>query len=469
MRYKRFISILLSLVIILTLGTSAFANGSESVRQGIARSQFKDVDSSHWANKAINWMVNKKITSGYPDATFKPGSSVTRAEFSKFLVLALELTLEKPSYSSFEDLDKSNWALPYVETAKRYLTGFRTSSGDYFKPLEQAVREDMAVALVKAKNLENETVDYTVLDIFNDKNSISPNLKKYVAIAVKHEFMLGSPVSNSDKKLFKPNGGLTRAEAASLLYNMSGEEKITYDEDKVTYDEATPPVVIVNGSKTPVVTSSVVNGKIVLSWTPVTGDGFSYYKVVISKSKSNPKYPDDGYLYCLTDINTASKVIEIGDSYNGGDIGGHLIPGQKYYFSVTSVFGDSKYAGNSLYLTCPGEVASEVPAALIAPQVTAEVAAGKIIVRWSAISDNRLQGYKVVVSKSNSAPKYPEDGYFEWITDKTRTSSVVQSGDSYNGGDFGGELNSGETYYFSITAVYGDTKIAGNAIRLTIP
>jgi hypothetical protein len=75
----------------------------------------------------------------------------------------------------------------------------------------------------------------------------------------------------------------------------------------------------------------------------------------------------------------------------------------------------------------------------------------------------------VVISKNNPKPKYPDDGYLYWITDKYKTSAVVDNENSYNGGDFGGYLVPGEKYYFSITAVYSDKKVPGNVLYLTFP
>lgn len=75
-----------------------------------------------------------------------------------------------------------------------------------------------------------------------------------------------------------------------------------------------------------------------------------------------------------------------------------------------------------------------------------------------------LQGYKVVISKNNPAPKYPDDGYMFRITDRNRNYAIISSSDHYNGGDFSGYLQPGKTCYFSITAVYSDVKVAGNAV-----
>ncbi len=103
------------------------------------------------------------------------------------------------------------------------------------------------------------------------------------------------------------------------------------------------------------------------------------------------------------------------------------------------------------------------------PVVKAVVRDGGVMVTWNKISDSRLQGYKVVVSKYNTKPKYPDDGYIEWITDRDRIYRFIESGNSYNGGDFGGTVKSGVTYYFSVTAVYDDRKVAGNVVQLKMP
>src|SRR5690606_13736978 len=98
-----------------------------------------------------------------------------------------------PETPSFLDVKKNSWEYPYVESAKPYLTGFRTAAGDYFKPSLPAVREDMAVALVNALGYLNDPVDLGILDQFADKDQISPNLRKHVALSVKYDLSVGKP------------------------------------------------------------------------------------------------------------------------------------------------------------------------------------------------------------------------------------------------------------------------------------
>ncbi|MCX7841624.1 MAG: S-layer homology domain-containing protein [Clostridia bacterium] len=436
------------------------------------KTAFKDLPSGHWAYEAIQKMVEKGIINGYADNTYRPDNIVSRADFAKLMVLSLGLDATNPGKSTFLDVGTSHWANKYVERAKYYLTGFRTSSGDYFKPEDPAVREDMAVALVKARKLENDDYDESLLDVFNDKEGISPKLKKYVALAVKHGIMKGNALADSTKKAFNPQGSLTRAQAAVLLYNVmnSSQEKVTYEnveENNASNLELQDEESSVQYT-IPKVSGNIENGKIVLRWNAVKDRRFRYYKVVVSKNNPYPSYPEDGYLYCIEDSNTTYAVIDNREAYNGGDFGSYLIPGQKYYFSVTVVYEDVKLRGNVIQIAYPVN-ASNASSSFQAPVVNVKAVDGKVLISWNTINDSRLQGYKIVISKNNPTPKYPEDGYQQWITDKNRNNWVVQAGDCYNGGDFGEKLVKGQAYYFSVTAVYNGAKVRGNAVSVRVP
>lgn len=456
------------IIIVFLMSSTCFAENETGM--GI----FRDVPTDHWAYDAVSWMAGKQIITGYTDGTFKPNNPVTRAEFATIMVRALELNLKDPGEKTFADVSKNHWAYKYVETAKYYLTGYRTSTGDLFKPSDTAVREDMAVALVKAKGLANEDVNNDILNVFTDKEGISPNLKKFVAIAVKHEIMRGSNLAGSGLKSFNPQGVLTRAEAAVLLYNAikNSEEKVTYSEEPATSDEK-----IEMGDERdaehyviPSVTGKVENGHIVIRWNKIEDTRFRYYKVVVSKDNPYPRYPEDGYLYYITDNNTTYAVIDNHEAYTDGDFGKYLVPGQKYYFSVTAVYEDIKLPGNAVSLVYPSNSESSKSKYTI-PEVSAEVVGDKIVVSWKKIDSSRLNGYKVVLSKNNPSPKYPNDGYLQWITDKDTTSWEINAGDSYNGGDIGGCLEAGESYYISITALYDgmSVKVPGNVVKLKLP
>jgi hypothetical protein len=225
------------------------------------------------------------------------------------------------------------------------------------------------------------------------------------------------------------------------------------------------------GYAVPTVTGNAEGNHVKLSWEAIHDTRLQGYKVVISRNNPNPGSPDDGYLFYITDPGQNSATIDLSRIYNGGDFGGHIRPGEAYYFSVTAIYKDRAVPGRASRLTFPKSV-TPVPTQQVeypVPQVTGTVEGSAIRLNWNVINDNRFQGYKVVISRSNADPKYPDDGYLVYITDRNRHSARVDSTMTYTGGDFGGRLVPGETYHFSITALYTDRKVAGNAITLVCP
>jgi hypothetical protein len=193
---------------------------------------FNDLPQGHWAYQAVMGMAGKGIISGYSDGTFRPNGVVTRGEFAKMMVLALDLPTYIPYPPTFKDVSSDNWAYTYVESTRNYIAGYNKSDGTYYKTNDKALREDMACALVKAKGLQYENYQYKNADVsklnklFSDANKIAPDLKRYVLIAYENNIIKGY----SDNT-FKPMGTLTRAEAASLLYKMSSNNlQIKVDE-----------------------------------------------------------------------------------------------------------------------------------------------------------------------------------------------------------------------------------------------
>jgi hypothetical protein len=99
------------------------------------------------------------------------------------------------------------------------------------------------------------------------------------------------------------------------------------------------------------------------------------------------------------------------------------------------------------------------------PIVSVESTTSGVYVKWQQINHEKFSGYKVVISEKNANPKYSEDGYLTYITDKSVTSWLVDNKKEYKNGDFDDYLTIGKSYYFSVTALYNcGVKIAGNAV-----
>ena len=55
------------------------------------QSAFTDVTDSHWAKAFVDALLSSKVTTGYPDNTYKPEAKTTRAQFAAFLVRSMEI------------------------------------------------------------------------------------------------------------------------------------------------------------------------------------------------------------------------------------------------------------------------------------------------------------------------------------------------------------------------------------------
>lgn len=432
-------------------------------------SSFKDVNSSHWAGKAIEMMVSKGIISGF-DGYFRPEDSVSKAEFAKMLVKTLDLDEIKPSQASFWDVAKNDWEYTYVETAKKYLTAYSSGDGYKFKPDEASVREDMAVAVIKGLYDKGEvadpnTTDMTVLDKYKDENNISTNLRKYVAAAINEGIMVG------DDGEFNPMGNLTRAQAATLLARLidDGQKVVFDDDDKIVVDDeaaTTSPDV----SHTPVLEKVIRDNDVVLEWSQVKESGFNYYKVVLSKSDSTPSYSENGYAKAISKVTSTRVELENGMTYNGGDLDGVIKGGETYYMAITAVYDDAKYTSNVQRVTLPGKY--EAPdVGERTPILTYDVETKGVELNWTQSPSSGFSYYKVVLSQTEDNPYYPDYGYLTYISDASKTSYMVYEGASYKDGSkggIGGEVED-EGYYMTITAVYKDGKYTSNSVYVTLP
>ena len=103
------------------------AAGSESI-SGIAGIELKNKGQKpieelgadivgHWAEKDIKTLMEKGAITGYPDKTFKPNNSITRAEFASVLVKAFEL--ETKTGKIFSDTAE-HWAKDIIATSNAH-------------------------------------------------------------------------------------------------------------------------------------------------------------------------------------------------------------------------------------------------------------------------------------------------------------------------------------------------------------
>ena len=153
---KRLVSIIISVSMFLSMSAYAVEYGKEleNMPERTYEQTFSDVPTSHWAFEYISELVNDNVLSGYPDGQFRPNNNVTRAEFGKIMISASGIQVKPATATSFEDVAITDWYCPYIESAKEFLTGFQYGGSAMYLPTKAAIREDIAVALVKLKGYD---------------------------------------------------------------------------------------------------------------------------------------------------------------------------------------------------------------------------------------------------------------------------------------------------------------------------
>src|SRR6056297_2724873 len=71
---------------------------------------------NHWAKNRIEKFVGEDILSGYPDGTFKPDASMTRAEFASVVNKTFGF-YETEGAGAFNDVSETDWYFSQVKKA----------------------------------------------------------------------------------------------------------------------------------------------------------------------------------------------------------------------------------------------------------------------------------------------------------------------------------------------------------------
>lgn len=175
--------------------------------------RYRDVKETDWYAEAVNRLSAANIVNGMADGSFNPQGEVTRAQFVKMLVQAMEY--KKIDSLSFEDLkpfasSRPHWASVYIETALRSGVIVKAEIGDNFYPDVPLTRKDMGMMMFRALKLEPSTGANPFADLAEANDSLTRLYEEYL--------IRGNIIGG--KRLYKPEGLTTRAEAATIISRM---------------------------------------------------------------------------------------------------------------------------------------------------------------------------------------------------------------------------------------------------------
>lgn len=220
MKYRRGLSVLVMIALVLTAGLSgSYADSTTGAAVTASGSGFTDIK-GHWAESIIKEAAGLKIVGGYPDGTFLPDNLIKREEFYKLLS---NILTEKPDTANtkiqFTDVVADEWYVPTIKIA--VAAGITSGYGDGTFGIGLMISRQEAAKVAGSVISKEGVDDKKGAEAARDKGQIADWAYSYVDLMFKKGYMKGDTEGN-----FRPTMALTRAEAATILLNIKKNEPI---------------------------------------------------------------------------------------------------------------------------------------------------------------------------------------------------------------------------------------------------
>lgn len=170
---------------------------------------FSDIPSHHPNYKAIKFLKEKSVISGYEDGSFQPERTVNRAELLKIIVASKNLELDSTQYQNcFPDVS-TQWFAPFVCYAKHqgWVKGYPDGT---FKPAQTVSKAESIKMLLEAYGEPLPSVEQAPFEDVETNTWFAP----YIARAKAQGYL--EETSNT----FEPGQGHRRGGIAENLYRL---------------------------------------------------------------------------------------------------------------------------------------------------------------------------------------------------------------------------------------------------------
>ncbi len=181
---------------------------------------FSDIK-DHWAQNDVEKLAGLKLLNGYPDGTFGPDYTVTRAEFAAMLMNVFEYADLKPTVRSsvyFSDVSEGQWYYDCVSRMAQEDVLFGYGDGT-FRPEKQITREEVAAMITRMLTRFEITMNDSELT-FKDADYISWWARNPLGKIAPMDIIRGMPDGT-----FNPADNATRAQAAVMILRMLEKSK----------------------------------------------------------------------------------------------------------------------------------------------------------------------------------------------------------------------------------------------------
>lgn len=171
---------------------------------------FSDVNRDYWAYDYIEALAKFNVISGFPDGSFQPNATVTRAQFASILRQAF-LPTQNVTARPFVDVPANYWATQeiYAARAAGFLSGY---PGNRFEPDSPIRRDEAIVSLTTGLKYSGGNPD--ALADYEDASAIPNYARPGIMAAIQANLVVNYPNANQ----FTPQTFASRAEVAAFVY-----------------------------------------------------------------------------------------------------------------------------------------------------------------------------------------------------------------------------------------------------------
>ncbi len=206
----------------------------------VSAATFSDMTSAYdWAKDAVETLSENGIINGYPEGTFKPANNITKEEaitlFARTLGLSEERneTIVDLANVMFEDTLAEYDT--YAKDAAAYLLYKKVLADDELDTYISASNKGKTLKRYEAATLIAKCLggdvwlksNPNITLSFSDAKDVPEAAKGYVYFA-SEAGIIGS--MDKDLNLFVPNGNVTRAQIATMIYRIFNRMQYTYTE-----------------------------------------------------------------------------------------------------------------------------------------------------------------------------------------------------------------------------------------------
>lgn len=310
-----------------------------------AAAAFSDI-SRHWARDSITSIAALGYLNGYPDGTYRPDNTMTRAEFTTALIASLgteqQYTITLPS--NFNDT-KDHWAKTQINEAVKRGILIPSEYPNGLQPDDAIKRSEVAAMLVRAKGTGTTTANIK----FEDETAVEQSdYRDYIRTAYAQKLMSGFPDGE-----FKPFNNITRGQAATVLQTFLGISSPVSDPTPSaaewllvvggnSYDLATTPFYFKSGYNDIKITSiSSSGGRIIFNST---------YSFPLDSQIGNPELVIHNTIYTVAKLSVSGNQLLISASasrLNNVTLGDHKYDASFVKLYINSTNGEN-YLGDAI-------------------------------------------------------------------------------------------------------------------------